>query len=89
MNVEKRVIPPEPVEPEVEFVVTLTKQEAEDLWVLFGRIGGFPQNTVRETTDPMWEQLSTALDVSYKAMEDFRRQDRYKDLPSFRVNDKY
>ncbi len=57
-NIEKRVIPPVPVEPSVEYVITLTEQEAKDLWDLLPM---FPRSPRSIPTKDRQNQLIAKL----------------------------
>ena len=84
MEIQKTVEPPIPVDPVVTFTITLTEQEAKDLYVLSGSIGGFPYkgDNIRATTDPLW----TKLDGHFNWDETIE-QKRYKNMPTLNLNE--
>ena len=53
----KNVIPPPVVEPKVEVVLTLSKDEAETLLAILGRVGGSPVNSRRKYAQSIFYAL--------------------------------
>ena len=49
---QKKVVAPPPP---IEYVISLTHQEAEDLFNVLGALGGAPPE--RETTSNLWQKL--------------------------------
>lgn len=62
MKVEKKELPPV-LPPPCEYTITLTEQEATDLYNLLGCIGGLCIERQR-TLDPLWALLSKQLGKS-------------------------
>ena len=57
MQVEKKPVPPPPPE---EFVITISRTEAEDIFNILGCLGGdVPE---RKTSSKLWSRLARLLD---------------------------
>ena len=53
--------PPIPVEPRITGItIELNEQEARDLALLIGTVGGPRDGTIRETLNPLWDALCNA-----------------------------
>ena len=62
----KNIIPPPVVEPKVEVVLTLSKEEAETLLAILGRVGGSPVTSRRKYAQSIFYALGD-LSLNYNS----------------------